>query len=192
MEETLIPAVPDLENDLAATIASQLGPRKPVQKPDISRLPTALGVDGTPLFGVGDKIVIERYSGALDGCPYLDTRTYRVKSVDLVTGLVALYDEVLFQNAFDNWRDGVTRGQQYRFSMGGTFSTKKKRGRPRKNPVAPKEEVPQGEKRGRGRPKGAKNRAKEVIKAEKEEKKARRAAKVAKRKPKKKTVKAGK
>jgi len=61
-------------------------------------------------------------------------------------------------------------------------STKKKRGRPRKNPVEDVKEVdPNAPKRGRGRPKGAKNRSKEEIKAEKEAKKAERARKAAKR-----------
>jgi hypothetical protein len=52
------------------------------------------------------------------------------------------------------------------------ISTKKKRGRPRKNPIETVEVKPVGEKKGRGRPKGAKNRPKEEIKAEKAAKKA--------------------
>lgn len=170
-----------------------LASRKVVNKPDISGLPDGI-VGGMPAFKDGDKIVVERYVMFLAGKPYLDTKTYRVLSVDAFTGKVALFDEALSQHALINWKAGLTNGSQViKLAVGKVdVSTKKKRGRPRKNPVAPKEEAPQGEKRGRGRPKGAKNRAKEVIKAEKEEKKARRAAKVAKRKPKKKTVKAGK
>ena len=179
MEETLNTVTPDLEDDLAATIASQLGPRKPVQKPDISRLPPAIGPDGRPLFVAGDKIVIERYSAILLGNPYLDTRTFRVKSVDMETGLVHLHDEVLVQNATDNWKSGVASGQVYKFAMGTSVSTKKKRGRPRKDPVeaASAEAQPPGEKKRRGRPKGSKNRSKDEIRAAKAAKTAAKSAK---------------
>lgn len=184
MNETVTQPL-DLEDDFSATIASQLGPRKPVQKPDISRLPSAIDEDGRPLFKAGDKIVIERYSGILQGNPYLDTRTFRVKSVDMETGLVALYDEVLVQNAYDNWKTGVETGQVYKFATGTPVSSKKKRGRPRKDVIGaeakPVELGPDGKpiKRRRGRPPGAKNRSKDEIRAEKMERSAARAARKA-------------
>ncbi len=161
-----------------------IGP-KATNKPDISRLPDAV-VGGVAQFSEGDKIVIERYSSFLAGKPYLDTKTYRVVRHDEFTGRMHLFDEQLEQNAIMNWKEGLRHGTVFKLAVGKVdISTKKKRGRPRKNPVEEVKAVdPAAPKRGRGRPKGAKNREKEVIAAEKAEKKARRAAKVAKRKPK--------
>lgn len=163
------------------------GSRKPVSKPDISRLPNAIE-GGIPQFGPGDKIVIERYASFLKGNPYLDTRTYKVVDVDAFTGKMHLYDESLSQNAVDNWKTGIKSGNVYKLAMGNAVTTKKKRGRPRKNPIeAPKPLDPAAPKRGRGRPKGVKNRAKSVIAAEKATKSivkaAKRASKVAKKAP---------
>lgn len=152
-------------------------PRKVVNKPDISGLPNAIGPDGFPVFVPGDRIVIERYASFLKGNPYLDTRTYRVESVDLITGRVGLWDEALSQYATDNWRHGVKIGQVYKLSLGRLVSSKGKRGRPRKNVIAsPVVTGPPGEKKKRGRPKGVKNRDREAIRAEKKEKEIVRAA----------------
>jgi hypothetical protein len=153
-------------------ISRALGAPKPVNKPDISRLPDAI-VGGIPQFGAGDKIVIERYSAFLKGRPYLDTKTYTVEDVDAFTGKIKLYDDQLQQHAIDNWKTGTVYGNVYKLAMGHAVSTKKKRGRPRKDPVGEvKPLVPPGEKRGRGRPPGVKNRPKAVIAAEKAAKKA--------------------
>lgn len=137
-------------------------PKKPVNKPDISHLPNGIGKDGYPVFVAGDKIVIERYTSFLHGNPYLDTRTYKVQKVDHVTGKIDLWDESLDQQAVDNWKYGVKIGQQYRLSLGRLVSSKKKRGRPRKETphteITPPSDTP---KRGRGRPKGAKNKPKD-------------------------------
>ena len=161
-----------------------IGP-KATNKPDISKLPDAV-VGGIAQFREGDKIVIERYSSFLAGKPYLDTKTYRVVKHDEFTGRIHLFDEQLEQNAIMNWKEGLRHGTVFKLAVGKVdISTKKKRGRPRKNPVEEVKAVdPNAPKRGRGRPKGAKNRDKEVIAAEKAEKKAKRAAKVAKKKPK--------
>ena len=155
-----------------------LGSKAAVNKPDISRLPDAI-VGGVAQFNEGDKIVIERYSAFLRGKPYLDTKTYKVLRLDEFTGRIHLFDEQLDQNAIMNWKESLKFGTVFKLATGKmNVSTKKKRGRPRKNPV---EEVapvdPNAPKRGRGRPKGAKNRSKEEIKAEKEAKKAARKAK---------------
>lgn len=166
---------PDVSDTLSPEDFSRLAlPPKIVTKPDISHLPDALS-GGWPTFKEGDLIVIERYADCLRGRPYLDTRTYRVKSVDLVTGRVELYDDCMKQHAMDNWRQGIRIGQVYKFAKGGPVTTKKKRGRPRKSPVETDvqpvikvEEVKA--KRGRGRPKGVKNRPKEVIEAERKAK----------------------
>ena len=151
--------------------------RKGGNKPDISRLPDAI-VGGAAQFGPGDKIVIERYSSFLKGKPYLDTKTYRVVRLDEFTGRIHLFDEQLDQNAIVNWKESLKFGTIFKLATAKmNISTKKKRGRPRKNPIETEEVKPAGEKKGRGRPKGAKNRPKEEIKAEKEAKKAERACK---------------
>lgn len=155
------------------------GPPQPVVKPDISHLRDALS-GGWPTFKQGDTVVIERYAWMLKGRPYLDTRVFTVRSVDLATGFVELYDPVRGQHATDNWRHGIKIGQVYKYADdGGSFllTTKKKRGRPRKNFGPPASDAPPppppGEKKKRGRPKGSKNRPKDVIAAEKREKFAR-------------------
>lgn len=171
----------DSPSDIVTSDAlAALGDGKVVSKPDISRLPDAV-VGGIAQFKDGDKIVIERYSGFLKGRPYLDTKTYRVVRHDEFTGRMHLFDEQLDQNAIMNWKEGLRHGTVFKLATGKVdISTKKKRGRPRKNPVdAPVEVKPEGEKRGRGRPKGAKNRDKETIAAEKAERKAARAKKAA-------------
>ena len=133
---------------------------------------------GAAQFGPGDKIVIERYSSFLKGKPYLDTKTYRVVRLDEFTGRIHLFDEQLDQNAIVNWKESLKFGTIFKLATAKmNISTKKKRGRPRKNPIETEEVKPAGEKKGRGRPKGAKNRPKEEIKAEKEAKKAERARK---------------
>jgi len=158
-----------------------LGSKAAVNKPDISRLPDAV-VGGVAQFKEGDKIVIERYCSFLKGRPYLDTKTYRVVRHDEFTGRLHLFDEQLEQNAIMNWKEGLRHGTVFKLATGKVdVSTKKKRGRPRKNPVEDVKEVdPNAPKRGRGRPKGAKNRPKDEIKAEKEAKKAAKAEKVRK------------
>lgn len=188
-EETAIPpSSPEVDLDtysdnLSSEQLSRLsGPRKEINRPDLSNLPNAIGPDGYPLFVKGDRIVIERRASFLAGNPYLDTRTYRVEAVDLDTGKVNLWDESLSQYATDNWKHGVRVGQVYKLSLGRLVTTKRKRGRPRKTVATPVPAVTTkpGEKKKRGRPKGVKNRAKEVIHAEKKEraaKKVRRAKK---------------
>jgi hypothetical protein len=170
-------------SDIVSSEALSLGTRKPVAKPDISKLPDAI-VGGTAQFKEGDKIVIERYSSFLAGKPYLDTKTYRVVRHDEFTGRIHLFDEQLDQNAIMNWKEGIRHGTVFKLATGKVdVSTKRKRGRPKKlvDGVVP-EPKPVGEKRGRGRPAGAKNRPKEVIAAEKAAMKAKRAEKIKKKK----------
>ena len=165
---------------------SRLGAeRKQVNKPDISRLPDALGPDGMPLFKEGDKIVIERYASSLPNKPYLDTKTYKVLTVDMATGYMRLSDEGFLQYARDNWKIGPKHGSVYKLAQGKITVSHKKRGRPRKDPVEdsvkPAVQLgPDGQpiKKKRGRPAGAKNRSREEIVAEKT---ARREEKLAKK-----------
>lgn len=153
-------------------------------RPDISRLKDALDEEGFPVFAPGDRIVIERRASFLAGNPYLDTRTYRVKRIDEGNGMLSLWDEAMAQWATDNFIAGRIQGQVYKLAAGDlTVGTKKKRGRPRKNPPAPPKD-PNAPAKKRGRPKGSLNRPKDVVAAEKAAKHAARAAK-----PKKKRAK---
>ncbi len=149
------------------------------RKPDISRLPDAVDINGIPSFDIGEKIIIERRSVVLEGRPYIDTKTYTVKSLNVNTGDMLLFDESLHQSAMSNYIEGLKKGFVFKLSRGNQISTKKKRGRPRKNPIVDK--VAQAElaaqnndgvqiKRKRGRPPGTKNRDKATIKAEKKAK----------------------
>lgn len=175
-------------SDVVSSEALSLGTRKPVAKPDISSLPDAI-VGGIAQFSTGDKLVIERYASFLKDRPYLDTKTFRVVSMDEFTGRIHLFDEALDQNAIMNWKEAVRYGTVFKLAVGKVdISTKKKRGRPRKNPIEVEKPAvdPSAPKRGRGRPAGAKNRPKEVIAAEKAAMKAKRAEKAKKKVAKKK------
>lgn len=153
------------------------------RRPNISWLKDAILYDDkglpVPVFDVGDKIVIERRAGGvLRGAPWLDTQTYVVESIDDDTGLMHLWNRELCQRAYGNYITGPASGDVYKLAPNTRTSfTKKKRGRPKKNPekevsVTP----PSGEKKKRGRPKGSKNRSRDEINSEKAEK---RAAKMA-------------
>jgi len=158
----------------ACTIAEEAA----ASKPDISRLKPAI-VDGWPVFVEGDKIIIERYCTLIKGRPYLDTITYRVMKVDLVTGKVNLFNEELRHHAMDNWRHGIRWGYVYKFAPEKGVSVTllkgmRKRGRPCKEKVDEMQDEqsvdPNAPRRGRGRPKGSKNRDRSEIIAEKNSK----------------------
>jgi len=150
------------------------GGRRVVSKPDISGLSDAT-TGGIPNFDAGDKIVIERYASFLKGNPYLDTRTYTVMTLDTFSGRLGLYDESVSQFASANFIRDIRSGNVFKLADGHTVSTKKKRGRPRKGPMLSAAESAAAAvlaaatpKRGRGRPKGVKNRPADVIAAERE------------------------
>lgn len=185
----------DFEQIFNAT--SVTAAEREARKPDISRLPDAIGADGEPLFRVGEKIIIERRATVLEGNPYLDTRTYMVVGINTENGNLDLFDESLCQSAMSNWKSGLRRGFVFKLARGNQVATKKKRGRPRKNPIVDETEVKaapvgadgQPVKKKRGRPPGSKNRDKATIKAEKKAKMAQREEKKAKRKAKMATAK---
>lgn len=166
----------------AREIAEALAPVAEVRKPDISKLHLAYeDVDGErlALFGAGDRIVIERHASMLQGKPWLDTQTYVVQSVDDETGVLRLWNPDLHQFAMGNFITGPERGDDYRLAGDRRNPIgKRKRGRPRKNPIVPEAVIADGTplpaKRGRGRPKGVKNRPKDVIEAERAERRAAR------------------
>jgi len=158
-------------------------------KPDISRLPDAVDRDSFPLFRAGEKIIIERRSTVLAGNPYLDTRTYTVVGIDTETGNLDLFDDSVAQSAMSNYRRGLEKGFVFKLARGNEVATKRKRGRPKKNPIEDQTVVkapPVGEdgqpiKKRRGRPPGSKNRDRDTIRAEKKAKMAERAERKAKR-----------
>lgn len=157
------------------------------RRPDISWLEDAVTVnsDGSVYlhFDVGARIVIERYALTIPGNPWLDTQTYVVQSIDPASGVLQLWNPDLYQSALTNFKLGLQHGFKFKLApTRGASIGKKRRGRPRTKPEAPKVEKPEGEKKkGRGRPKGIKNRPKEVIVEEKKAKAAEASAKRARR-----------
>lgn len=153
-------------------------------KPLIDHLPDAVERDEmgflSLLVGPGEKLIIERVASILTLKPWLDTKTYTIKSVDLASGYVMLWDDDLHRDASTNYIKGLEAG--YRFKLvtnKGMQIGKKKRGRPKKNPTGvpdmnlkPLELDANGMpvKKKRGRPPGIKNRDKAVIVAEKRSK----------------------
>lgn len=178
--------IEDIATELEQPLLSDA--EREARKPDISRLPDAIGPDGKPLFRVGEKIVIERRAGVLNGNPYLDTRTYLVVRINDDNGNLELFDESTASSSLSNYIVGPKRGYVFKLAGRHAVSTKRKRGRPRKNPVGEETEVKavtldangQPIKKKRGRPPGSKNRDREVIKAEKKAKVAAKMARKAK------------
>lgn len=146
-------------------------------KPMIDHLPDAVRKDELGRYVMdarpGDKIVMERWATILAGKPWLDTKTYTIVSIDEASGDLKLWDDDLCRAALTNYVSGMKAG--YRFKLPNKRNMeigKKRRGRPRKNPVAagePKAAPVDGVKR-RGRPAGTKNRPRDVIAAEKKAK----------------------
>lgn len=182
-----------VDNEEFETLSTQpllTDAEREARKPDISRLPDALDEHGFPRFRVGEKIIVERRSVVLQGNPYLDTKTYLVMGLDTETGKLDLFDDNLAQSAMSNYIEGPKRGFVFKLAKGNAVSTKRKRGRPRKNPIVDetvaKEAAAPTVKKKRGRPPGSKNRSREEIKAEKKAKASAREERKAKRRSKKK------
>lgn len=154
------------------------------RRPDVSHLDDALAdVDGTlvPLFGIGDKIVIERTNILHPDRPWLDTQTYTVQDIDDVTGDLKLWNDGFQQFAASNFIQGIAYGYVFKLPSGTRIGKTRRGGGKRgrkvarvassapatpepKVPLVTEAEVPV--KRGRGRPPGSKNRPKAVIEAE--------------------------
>ena len=172
------------EDEISVSLLSpaEAQAKREARRPDVSSFPDALDAEGKPLFRAGDRVVVERRSVILSGSPWIDTKVYRVLGVDQDSGNVRFYDEQINQFASSNYRTASARGSVFKLLPTGARTDnlgKRKRGRPRKEPVAGAEVKPVSTepKRGRGRPKGVKNRPKEVIAAEKVTKRAVKAAK---------------
>lgn len=203
--ETFIEQLPKVDisstedEKLQDEISQLLSPVVPNDKPTIDSLDDAVERDenGKLRFIVepGQKVIIERMTmQAGDGqIRWLDTETYLVVSVDQDTGVLRLTNLSLRCAAMSNFITGLERG--YRFKIPGRTGGnvgKRRRGRPRKwrEPAEPRTTPEQPVvKRGRGRPKGSKNRDKETIAREKAERTAKRQAKWQKREARRRGVK---
>ena len=163
-----VPGIPDDSDD-----SDSIDIEKPSRtRPDISHLDDALSVDDdgnvTFLPQIGGKVVIER---CIESGSWLDTNLYTITDVDRMTGDLRLIRDEMGHRAMSNYLEGIIRGYVFKLpSVKGPIIKRKVR-LVRK----PKKEVvtisgPVGPKKGRGRPKGSKNRPKEVIRAERAEK----------------------
>lgn len=178
------PPTSDEDEEMAGAglTPEQRNARRLARKPSIDHLPP--GVASVPgaldpatglmkaelfaLFDVGDRIVVERYiSWALD--QWLDTKVYRVTSIDDETGHVRCIDE--------EYNHHATVGFKH---PGQTFKLAPKKGNPFTAPkvknAGAERSDPSGQPKKRGRPKGSKNRPKDVIKQERQAKKEGKAA----------------
>lgn len=195
MEETKEFKFFDASDDSGPSLSEIMAPKVKRDKPDISHLEDAIKYDenGHPYLDLkaGDRIVIERYSGILNDKPWLDTKPYYINDVDQATGKLRLYFEELQQNATDNFVGGLKIGNVYKKmpSYGRWDLPPRVKATPKVFAPSSSEEQPStGEKR-RGRPKGVKNRSKDVIEAEKKMKAEARLAKRAARLTRKKSNK---
>lgn len=141
------------------------------KRPNIDHLKDAVHVmeDGSclPLFDVGDRIVVDRRTKLLDGLPWLETIVGKVRSIDDDSGLVTIWDEESDQRnpacRYTNFKDNLH-----------IFKLAPVKGNPFDPPPPEKKAAPPKDpnRKGRGRPKGSKNRPKDVIQAERDARKA--------------------
>lgn len=146
-------------------------------KPDISHLAEAVEVDDdgnvTFLPKEGGKVVIER---CVESGVWLDTNLYTVKAIDTETGALRLIRDEFGHQAMSNYIEGTLRGYIFKLPPKKGPIVKRKI-RVGSTPTLTIPTDPNAPKRGRGRPKGTKNRDKETIRAEKMQRKVAKAAK---------------
>lgn len=127
-----------------------------------------------PLFDVGDRIVVDVRTEHLKNSPWLYTLVGKVRSIDDDTGLVTIFDEDTDPRnpavRYVSMRLPTLQAFKIAPLKGNPFDSTKKHVRPTVTPVTGPDGSP--ERRGRGRPKGTKNRPKDVIVAEKAARKA--------------------
>lgn len=143
------------------------------QKPSIDHLDDAV----VEMEGHGRIFLPEPGNGLIIQYPEIwrDTSYYTVRKIDYGTGTVYLWCPSRGQWALTNFLNYDKHGLVMKMPPEGASELRmaialgrRKRGRPRKNPVAVVTPPPQeGASRGRGRPKGSKNRPKDIIDAEK-------------------------
>jgi len=138
---------------------------------EVAQEPDEMGVkklEKFPLFDVGQRVVVDITTTLLPGLPWLQTLVGRVRTIDDDTGLVTIFDEDSDARIptvrYVSYKDGL-----HIFKLapekGDPFAVRAVKAQLKKEALAA---AKPGEKRGRGRPRGVKNRPKEVIKAEKE------------------------
>ena len=195
-DDTVAPAADETPSAYVTKAAAKEAARL-ATRPNIDDLVDAVVKDDLGrqilLARPGEKLIVERFATILPGRPWLDTKTYTVHSVDEATGRVHLWDDELQRTALTDYIGGTAVGYRFKLPTKGraVVASKRKRGRPKKvvtNLPAPPQQPAQAAnpdgtpaKRGRGRPKGAKNRAADVIAAEKAAKKAKKTIKAARK-----------
>lgn len=178
------PAFHVTSDDDWRTLADQLDPaaaaaRRMSERPNVDHLPSGT-LKGAPLFGVGEKIVVERRSRFVPGNPWLDTRVLNVVAFESGT-VVRCYDpdkcNVAFVGTDDPWtRVFLTHGSRnplgaptLTHEMSGSSTMVSPSQGPANSPPSPSgqttataaaSDVLVFVKRGRGRPKGSKNKPK--------------------------------
>ena len=80
------------------------------KKPDISMYTNALDHLGEPLFAIGDYIIIEKHYMQPDGIlKWLNTKTYRVKKINVDNGDLTLWDDEEQQWSASNYKIGPSK-----------------------------------------------------------------------------------
>lgn len=180
MSETIIPPPPveqlppadDRVDDLPTLdeLAELLDPASAAalrlsRRPQTAHLASGT-LRGDALFGPGDRIVAERRARCLPGHPWLDTRVYRVSSIDEENKVVRCTDEEMRHVAFLGHDDPFTRiflapssGDPFKAPPASRWDSGPEAVEPTgtASPNIPAT-VPVPVKRGRGRPKGSKNK----------------------------------
>lgn len=186
MEENI--ALPEVdESDSPSAFAAAASAREAARlasRPNIDHLPDAIAKDEMGVWQLlarpGEKVIIERFSSILQGCPWMDTKTFVVDSIDGATGNIYLHDVELCRQSMTNIPTALKYGHRFKLPTARMpdLTGKRKRGRPKKvvsfvepQAVAATSGEPTAPKK-RGRPKGSKNRPSDVVAAERAAKKA--------------------
>lgn len=140
-------------------------------RPFIADLPDAVVPSPAGLIflpKLGDKVVVE-YTEPTQGNRWVSTRTGSVSFIDPSSGNFLCTDDARGQSFGSNYLTYMSNGVTIKLAMGALKKRKRKVAAVVVNKAA-KPEVSRAtspeQKRGRGRPKGSKNRPKEVIEAE--------------------------
>ena len=166
--------VAEVDNDfgLHALAPEERLRRREAKRPTVDHLEAGVAdVDGNlvALFDVGSRVIVERRTSIGQGSPWwLDTKQYTVNGIDDDTGKVLLFDDDLLHHGVANFKN-----PNHIFKLcplkGNPFRVQ----RTKQADDKPVQAVADGAKKHKGRPKGSKNRPKDIIAAEK---KARREA----------------
>jgi hypothetical protein len=163
------------------------------KRPDISWFPDAVDWgDPDDILGIqlipkcGGYLVVEKLSLLRPGKPWFETRVYKLLADAAPDGTVQLWDPILRRHLVSNWKQMLAEDFALKLPPKGTNpetvleSDGKRRRRKKLVQKALKSDgIEEGDgqlsksgKGRRGRPKGSKNRSKEVVAAERSEKRA--------------------